>query len=181
MRPRTYSSEAVVLSRKNYGEADRILTVFSRHFGKLRLLAKGVRKPRSRKRGHIEVFSRIRFSVSKGNWLDIITEAELIDSYDIIRKDLKKVAVAYYICEVMNYATREEEKNQDIFEKLVFYLSLIGRENKLGIIRKQFVYDILVDLGFWPKGKILQNPDLMIEEIIERKLGSARVGKKVLN
>src|SRR3989344_8334314 len=96
MRFRTYSSDCIVLSRRNYGEADRILTVYSRHYGKLKLLAKGVRKPKSKKRGHIEVFSRLRFSASKGKGIDIITEAELIEPYDFLRRDLRKTSLAYY-------------------------------------------------------------------------------------
>ena len=180
MRFRTFSTEGVVLSRKNYGEADRILTVYSKHFGKIRLLAKGVRRPKSRKRGHVEIFSRIKFSVSKGNGLDLITEAELVDSYDEVRRDLKKIALAYYLCEVLNATTREDEKNSAIFEKIVENLELLATENNLKEFRKKFVFEVLVSLGFWPREKTLLNPDFVLEEIVERKMNSARVGKIVL-
>jgi len=96
VKPRRYSSDAIILSRKNYGEADRFLTVYSKNFGKLRLLAKGVRRPKSKKRGHIEVFSQLKFSASKGKGIDLITEAETIASFEVIRKDLKKVTVGNY-------------------------------------------------------------------------------------
>ncbi len=178
---RSYSTEGVVLSRRNYGEADRILTIYSKHFGKLRLLAKGVRKPKSRKRGHVEVFSLIKFSASKGHGLDLITEAELIESYDPIRKDLRKIAVAYYLCEVLNSTTREEESHEELFEKLLHNLNLLVEGNNLRAMREKFVFEVLVGLGFWPREKELLNPDYVLEEIIERKMNSSRVGKIVLN
>ncbi len=181
MITRTYSTEGVVLSRRNYGEADRILTVYTKHFGKIRLLAKGVRKPKSRKRGHVEIFSLIKFSASKGHGLDLITEAELIESYDGIRKDLKKIAVAYYLCEVLNSTTREEERHEELFNKLLDNLELLVVENNLKTLRQRFVFEVLVGLGFWPKEKALLNPDYVLEEIIERKMHSSRVGKIVLN
>lgn len=181
MKSRSYSSEGIVLSRKNYGEADRILTVYSKHFGKIRLLARGVRKPKSKKRGHLEVFSRIKFSVSKGSGMGMITEAELIDSFGLLRKDLKKVSVAYFLCEVIDKVLHEDEKNELVFSKVVETLSKLTNQNNLKRIRYEFVYDILVYLGFWPLGKKMNNPDLILEDIMERKMSTIRVGKKVLN
>jgi len=66
VKQKTYSSEGIILSRKNYGEADRILTVFSKNYGKVTLLAKGIRKLISKKRGHLEIFSEVKFSAVSG-------------------------------------------------------------------------------------------------------------------
>src|SRR3990167_232676 len=107
MKPRNYTSEGIVLARKNYGEADRIIVIYSKHFGKLRLLAKGVRRPKSRKRGHIEVFSRLKFQVSRGKGMDLITEAEIIQNFSEIRKSLKKVTVAFF-CIWANFSFYKE-------------------------------------------------------------------------
>src|SRR3972149_254097 len=119
MRLRSYSSEAIVLARRNWGEADRILVIYSKSFGKKRLLAKGVRRPKSRKRGHIEVFSNLKFSASRGKGLDLMTEAEIIENFSIIRKDLKKVAVAYFLMETVGRITHDEEKNERLFELMI--------------------------------------------------------------
>ena len=81
MKIRTYSSEGIILARKNYSEADRILTCFSKSYGKISLLAKGIRKLKSKKRGHLEVFSHIKFSASRGHGMDIITEVETINTF----------------------------------------------------------------------------------------------------
>lgn len=181
MTPKRYSSEGIVLARRNYSEADRILVVFSKHFGKMSLLAKGVRKLNSRKRGHLEVFSQVKFSAAKGKNLDIVTEAEIINSFPKIRDDLKKVAVAYYFMEVAGRTTRDGEKNEDLYSLIADYLSNLRGPTSLRELRRNFVYDTLILLGFWPQGRKMDNPDKVLEEVVEREISSARVGKKLLS
>lgn len=180
MRLKTFSSVGIVLSRKNYGEVDRIITIFSRDYGKIKLLAKGVRKPISKKRGHIEVFSKLKFSSTRGKSIDLITEAELIDSYETLRVDLKKTAVAYYLCEVVDRVTRELEKNESIFENLAHYLSKLGQTEKLRNLRSEFVRKTLIVLGFLPEGENVRDVDKALAEVTEWEISSARVGKQML-
>ena len=177
---RSYSDEAIVLARRNFSEADRILSVFSKGHGRITLIAKGVRRPSSRKRGHIEVFNRIKFQAEKGRGMGMMTEAEIIDSFESIRKDLKRVALAYYFMEVIGRTIHEEEKNMELYDLLLKYLENLKEEKKLYSLRKNFVYQVLTIQGFWPKGKPLASPDTKLEEVIERQLGSARVGKKLV-
>ena len=169
-----------MLARRNFSEADRILSVFSKGHGRLSLLAKGVRRPSSRKRGHIEVFNRIKFQAVKGRGLDMMTEAEIIDSFEMVRKDLKKVALAYYFMEVIGRTIHEEEKNIELYGLLQDYLEKLKEDKKLLSLRQNFVYQALTILGFWPKGKDLPDPDSKLEEVTERQLNSARVGKKLV-
>ena len=169
-----------MLGKKNYGEADRILILFSRHFGKLYLLAKGVRKVKSRKRGHIEVFSYIKFSAVKARGLDLLTEVELIDSYSFIRKNLKKVSLAFYFMEVLNKITEENQQNKDLFDRILFYLDRLKSENRLKQMRLQFIEDVLSILGFWPKKKKITGADRFLGKILEREINSIRIGKKLL-
>lgn len=181
MRPRIFSSEAIILARKNYGEADRIIVVYSRDYGKLTLIAKGVRKVSSRKRGSIEVFSHTKFSAARGKSLDIITETEIINTFPLIRKNLKKVSVAYFFLEAVGRLTREDEKNREMFDLLLKYLKRLESKNQLRKEREEFIHETLVLLGFWPRGKKMDNHDTVLENIAERKLSSIRVGKKVLS
>ena len=125
MAHKSFSSEGVILLRKNYGEADRLLTIFSKYYGKVFLIAKGVRKPKSRKRGHIEIFSRIKFSCSKNDHFVLMNEAELIDSYEEIRKNLKKTALAYYFIEVISKIIQEDERHDDLYILLLKYFELL--------------------------------------------------------
>ena len=88
MLPHSYSEEGIVLARKNYGEADRIVSIYSQNHGRISSIAKGVRKLSSRKRGHLEVFSHIRFQAVNGKGLDLMTEVETVENFGEIRKSL---------------------------------------------------------------------------------------------
>ena len=180
MTPKKYSSEGIVLARRNYSEADRILIVFSKTYGKLSLLAKGVRRPKSRKRAHVEIFNRMNFSAVTGRGLDIITEAEIVDSFSDIKKNLKKVTVAYFFAEVTGRMTREGERHDEVYRDLKLYLESLRSDKSLKEIRIEYIRKILVSLGFWPDGTILPDPDRMLEEILERPQSSVRVGKRLL-
>ncbi|MFQ5886561.1 MAG: DNA repair protein RecO, partial [Anaerolineae bacterium] len=85
-RERLYRAEAIVLRRMNLGEADRLLTLYTPEWGKIRVVAKGVRKPTSRKAGHLELFTHSRLLIAKGRSLDIVTQAETITPFLPLRK-----------------------------------------------------------------------------------------------
>jgi len=176
---KTFSSEGIVLARKNYGEADRIVSIFSKHFGRLSFIAKGVRRPISRKRASLEIFTHISFFAHSGRSLDLILETQIIDSFREIRKSLKKVSLAYFYCEVVGRITREAEKNLELYNLLLNYLEELKTEKNLKSVRLKFIYDVLVIMGFWPKGKEIPNPDALLEAVLERRLSSVRVGKKL--
>lgn len=177
---RTFSDQGIVLARKSFSEADRIVFVYSKYHGRISLIAKGVRKPKSRKRGHIEVFSLIRFQAACTKGLDIMTEAEVIKSFENIRKDLKKISLAYYICEVVGKITKEGEENKNFFELIKNTLNRLETSSGLRIQREEFLTALLTLSGYWPEGKKLPNPDGVLEQVVERQINSVRVGKKVL-
>ncbi|OGM10477.1 DNA repair protein RecO [Candidatus Woesebacteria bacterium RBG_13_36_22] len=180
MIPKNYTSEGIVLARKNYSEADRILIVFSEKYGKLSLLAKGVRRLKSRKRAHVEIFNRINFSATSGKGLDIITEAEVIDTFSDIKNNLKKVTVAYFFAEVTGRMIREGESHPEVYRNLRLFLEKLRTKELLKSVRKEYIFIILVSLGFWPQDKNLSDPDRVLDEILERPQSSARVGKRLL-
>lgn len=181
MKPKRYSSKAIVLSRKKYSEADRIITLFTRDYGKVVVLAKGVRKPSSRKRGSLEVFSLISFSATRGKGLDIITESELIESFQLMRDDIKKVSVAYFFVEVVDKLVHEDEPHSDLFNLLAEYFDSLTKNDGLRRVRLRYIEDILILLGYWPRGKKMHDPDSELEKIVERELKTKRVGKIIQN
>src|SRR5438876_1017378 len=87
-RPQTYRTEAVVLHAVRTGEADRILTIFSPTIGKVRAVARGVLRPTSHLSGHLEPFSRSSLLIAHARNLDIVTQAETLESFPTIREDL---------------------------------------------------------------------------------------------
>ncbi len=181
MKPRSYTSEGIVLGRKNYGEADRILSVYSKDHGRISLIAKGIRRPKSRKRGHLEIFSLLNFQAIKGHGIDMIIEADITDDFKEIRKSLPKVSLAYYFMEVVGKITHENEKNRELFDLILESLNGLKGGSKLKQLRFNFIQRLLTIMGYWPEGQELTDPDTVLEEVIERQISSVRVGKRMLS
>lgn len=181
---RTYKSEGIVLKRVNFGEADKIITVFTKHYGKVTLLAKGIRRLTSRKRGDLEVFNQVVFFAAKGKEMDIVTETELIEGFSSWRKDLPKVAIAYQLIEMVDKLTAEGSEQEEVYQLLASYLGnlkSISQDNKNSFV-SSFGGNLLKLLGFWPKNKIMPssfNVTLFIEGIIEKELKSKKFLKEV--
>lgn len=125
-RQRLYRVSAIVLKRREQGEADRLLTVMTRDRGKLTLLAKGVRKPASRKAGHIEPFTYVELLVAKGKSLDLVTQAETLEAHRALREDLWRSSWAYYVVELADAFTQDEDPNALFFDLV---LDTLGRLN----------------------------------------------------
>jgi DNA repair protein RecO (recombination protein O) len=150
-RERTYRTEAIVLKRTDFGEADRLLTLFSKEFGKISAIAKGARKPQSRKTGHVELFMRSKFFIAKGRNLDIITQAETVDAHALLREDLMRVSHASYAVELLNRFTVEEDPHPGIFELLDVTLGRYALTEDLGLITRYYEIRLLSLTGFQPR------------------------------
>lgn len=137
LRERVYRAEGVVLRRQDLGEADRLTTIYTRNLGKLKLVAKGVRKPRSRKSGHLEPFTRVKLLIARGRQLDIITQAEAIETYPNIASDLITLGHASYIVELLDrFSVEEREDNQQLYNILLASLDRLtsGEEEPAAVI-----------------------------------------------
>ena len=110
MPPRQFRTQAIILSRRDFGESDRLLTLFTPARGKLRVIAKGARKPKAKVSGHVELFARSDCLIFKGRNLDILTQAELIEPYLGLREDLRRGAYANYVAELLDRFTADEEE-----------------------------------------------------------------------
>lgn len=150
-RERLYRTEAIVLKRSDSGEADRLLTVCTPERGKLRLLAKGVRKIASRKAGHVELFVHAMFLVAQGHTWDIVTQAETIHAFRTLREDLWRIAHTAYAAELLDRFTEEEEVNRAIFDLALATLERLDQESDLAIVLRFFELHLLSLAGYQPE------------------------------
>jgi DNA repair protein RecO (recombination protein O) len=150
-RERTRRTEAIILKRTNFGEADRLLTLYTREFGKLKAIAKGARKPQSRKTGHVELFMRTRFLLAEGRDLYIITQAEMIEAYPALREDLVRTTYASYMVELLDRFTVEEDANRDIYRLLAEALGWLGAADDLRLPTRTYELRLLGLTGFQPQ------------------------------
>jgi len=110
----TLRVDAIVLRHSDYGEADRLLTLYTREQGKLRAIAKGVRKLQSRKAGHLEPFTRVVLMLAHGHDLWIVTQAETVNAFQPLRESLALMSEASYVVELLERFIYEEGQNVQV-------------------------------------------------------------------
>jgi DNA repair protein RecO (recombination protein O) len=150
-RERSIRVEAIVLRHSDWGEADRLLGLYTRELGKLRAIAKGVRKPRSRKAGHLEPFTRVGLLLAKGRDMWIVTQAETVDAHLSLREDLERVGYASYAVELLDRFTYEEGENQALYRLLADTLARLDTEPEPGLPIHYYEIRLLDLLGFRPQ------------------------------
>jgi DNA repair protein RecO (recombination protein O) len=153
---RVYRSEAVVLRRLDFGEADRILTLYTPVSGKLRAVAKGVRKPASKLGGHLELFTRVKLLLARGRNLDVITGAETLDPYRGLRDEggdgdaLERIGAAFYLAELLDRFAEEGVENRAVWDLLTHDLRALSDGVAPVIVTRHFELRLLGYLGYRP-------------------------------
>ena len=149
--PRSFRDECVVLRHSDWGEADRLLTLYTRQRGKVRAIAKGARKIRSRKAGHLEPFTRVSLQLARGHDLLIVTQAETLQAYLPIHDDLAKTGQAAYVVELLDRFTYEDDtENVDIFRLLTEVLGRIEKDADPWLAIRYYEVRLLDLLGYRP-------------------------------
>ncbi|MGH2448484.1 MAG: DNA repair protein RecO [Chloroflexota bacterium] len=150
-QPRIYRSEALVLKASDFGEADRLLTLFTPDKGKLRAIAKGVRKLASRKSGHLDLFMRSTVLIASGRSLDIVTQAELLETFLPIRSDLRRLAHSHYVAELVDKLAGEHNPNQALYAKTLVTLRRLAVSDELDLVTRAFELHSLHASGYRPQ------------------------------
>jgi DNA repair protein RecO (recombination protein O) len=150
-RDRVYRTEAVVLRRQELGEADRLMTILTPQHGKIRVVAKGVRRPRSRKAGHLELFMRAQLLLARGRELDVVTQAETADAFPSLQTDLNRLAHAAYAVELLDCFAVAEEENRPLYRLLVDTLARLDQGLAPGLVTRFFEVRLLELAGFQPQ------------------------------
>ncbi len=124
-----YNDEALILKSRKHGEADLILTLFTADLGKLDALARGARKAKSRKAGHVEPFMLAGMSLRRTKWLPEVTEAQIRDAFPQCRNSLESVMQASYACELLDALTPPQDpgaQSRNLFDLLHFTLQTMN-------------------------------------------------------
>lgn len=150
-RERLYRTEAVILKRTDFGEADRVVTLYTPHLGKFRAVAKGVRRLTSRKAGHLELFTHAQLLLAAARSLDIITQAETVRSYPALRADLARASRAYYAAELLDRFTGEGIENRPLFELLLKVLAWLDAEPNIDLLMRFYELHLLELVGYRPQ------------------------------
>jgi len=148
------NTTGIILRRTNYGEADRIITMLTPDYGKLRLMAKGVRKVKSKLAGGIELFSVSQISFIKGKGdIGTLISTRLVKHYGTIVKDLERTTLGYELIKRLDRVT-EDEPEQEYFELLQqIFVALDDKQINLQLIELWFAMQLLKQAGHTPNLK----------------------------
>ncbi|MBI5358629.1 DNA repair protein RecO [Candidatus Amesbacteria bacterium] len=175
---RSYTDEGIVIKRHNFGEADKIITLYTKSLGKITLMARGVRKLISKRAGSLDLFNQIKFhAVSGRGEMDTLTEVCLLTNYSAWKKHLGRVNIAYQLCELVDKLTADRQSHPEIYSILSLFLSQIsslGADWELKI--ENCKLKILTELGYWHEDKKhMGNLDDLIESLSERPLHAHKI------
>jgi len=148
---RLYRTEAIILRHADLGEADRLLTIFTPARGKLRVVAKGARKPASRKGGHVELFTRSTLLVARARNLDIVSQAETVEAYRALREDLLRSTYAHYIVELLDRFTSDEQESAELYDLLADTLSRLCDAEDPALLARFYELRLLTLAGYQPR------------------------------
>jgi DNA repair protein RecO (recombination protein O) len=162
--PRLYQTAAIVLSRFELGEADRVLTVLTPHDGKLRVIAKGVRRMKSRLGGSLEPFAELQLQLARGRTFDVVTQAIVVQAWLKLRDRLESAATAWYIGEMADRATEEHAPAYAIYALMHRAFQLLDDGMAPGRVARWFETGLADALGVRPEVERCVECDRAFEE-----------------
>jgi DNA repair protein RecO (recombination protein O) len=148
---RVYRAEAVVLRRLSIGETDRVVTLFTRNRGKVNVIAKGARGPRSRLAGVTEPFTYFNALLAQGQNLDVLTQAEVQDSFIGIRRDLERIGFASYFLEIVDAGVAERQPVPEFWDLLVAALATLDNAATPDVLTRAFELHAMRIIGYEPR------------------------------
>ena len=149
--PRSYRCEALTLKRHPLGEADLLVTLYTRDRGKLRAMAKGSRRPTSKLVGHLEPLTQVSLSLAQGRNLDFITQVQVVGNLSALKSDLKSIAKGLYVAELLDGFGAEASPNANLYHLAIETLESVGLHPDSAWPLRYFELQLLQHSGLMPE------------------------------
>ncbi len=140
-----------MLTRLDYGEADRIVTVYTPRHGKFSCICKGARRASSKMGPALDYFGCVALQLAKGRDLDVVTSAELVESHERLRLDLDAFGYASYFAELVRHLTQDREENGRVYDLLKRSLAVLNEAVAPWPVARHFELALLSALGYQPE------------------------------
>jgi DNA repair protein RecO (recombination protein O) len=150
-QPRTYTTEAIVLTRFDLGEADRVLTLITPGAGKLKAIAKGIRRPTSRLGGSLEPFAELRVALARGRTFDVVTQVSIGHPWLRLRDSLESAATAWYLAELADRSLEERHGAAAVYHLLRRAYELLDAGMAPGRVARWYEMHLADELGVRPE------------------------------
>jgi len=145
------SLASIVLSRFDLGEADRVLTLITPEIGKLKAIAKGIRRPTSRVGGSLEPFAELRIQLARGRTFDVVTQVVVGHAWLTLRDSLESAATAWYIAELADRSLEERHPAEPLYSLLHRAYELLDAEMAPGRVARWYEMRLADELGVRPE------------------------------
>ncbi len=149
--PRRYVTDAIVLSRFDLGEADRVLTLITPNGGKLKAIAKGIRKPTSRLGGSLEPFAELTVALARGRTFDVVTQVSVGHAWLRLRDSLESAATAWYLAELADRSLEERHTAEPLYALLRRAYELLDAGMAPGRVARWYEMHLADELGMRPE------------------------------
>jgi len=146
----SYKLSGIIIKRSNFGEADRLITIFSSTYGKCQLLAKGARRPSARLAASVNLFDEVECVVAKTRSIDIIEEANIIRHRGIFETDLVAVKHAYQMAELIDQMLRSHDPYPSVYQLFQALLNQMETDSREWWV-DYFYMQTLMASGFTPE------------------------------
>jgi len=161
--PRRYVTDAIVLSRFDLGEADRVLTLITPEHGKLKAIAKGIRRPASRLGGSLEPFAELNVALARGRTFDVVTEVRVGHAWLALRDRLESAATAWYLAELADRSLEERHEARELYALLRRAYELLDAGMAPGRVARWYEMHLADELGQRPEVDRCVECDRMLE------------------
>ncbi|PIR42999.1 DNA repair protein RecO [candidate division WWE3 bacterium CG10_big_fil_rev_8_21_14_0_10_32_10] len=191
---RYLKTEAIILNSYNFSDSDRLYNVFSKEYGKIVCIGKGVRKLKSRRGSLLDTLNLVNLNLYKKNSFYYISDLNLVNNFNLLKNNLTLSSWAFYIMESVSLFSVEEDYSFDVFENTKKVLNQLSKKPSKRIVYA-FLKELIVYQGFWDPSYYIKFPYLKdiqskkevstenqksidlffstkIEEITEKKLNS---------
>lgn len=151
MTSRVYQTQGIIIKKRKFGEADRLLTIFTADYGKVRAIAKGAMRPKSKLGGNVELLTHSQLMLARGRNLDIITQAQVVDNFLPIRDSLELMSCGFYLSELVDTFTEESVEDREMFDLFLSTLKELAEAREGDRILRYFELRLLSHLGYHPQ------------------------------
>lgn len=166
-----YRTLGLILKKENRGEANQLFTIYTEDFGKLEILGRAIRKITSKLRASTDIFYLSEIEFIQGKAYKTLTDAVLIDKFDVLRKSLRRFKIAKSIVEVLNDLVKGQERDEAMWKLLVeSFARLNARYKEKDTVYKVYYYffwNFLFLLGYRPE---IYNCVLCGKKLVPEKL-----------
>ena len=150
-----YRTYGLIMGKADRGEADQLLTIYTKDFGKLKVLGKAVRKIKSKLRAGADLFYLSEIEFIQGKTYKTLTDTALIDSFSNIRKDLARLAVAYRIIDSLDRFVSGEQKDTNVWQLVIEIFQKLNNQSlpvdRLPLLYYYFFWNLVSLLGYQPE------------------------------